>query len=153
MVLAVLLAAATTIASTAPARGAMRPPTATGTVTCGSPGVAVITWTITHYPEVPGPITITSAGMFGAVGGPVSFAPATVQPGGQTTARVEVDGSIVGEVGLRATMIEFSELTIGAGTMLRGNCAPPPPAPPPPPPPLPAVVPAVVDGVHPTYVG
>ncbi len=158
MLLIVPLAIAVLATWTDDARAAIRTPTASGTVACGAPGTAKITWSILNYPEAPVPVVIGSAEMSGAVSGPVDIQPSSIPPSSTGTATVAVDGSAAGAVLLHASMTSPFEFAIVGQVTLDGSCAPAVTQPPPPPtdPPVAsvaesAVVPAT--GVQPTYVG
>lgn len=151
---------ATTLLWAGPASAAIRTPTGQGSVRCGAPGQAVITWTVTNYPEAPVAVAVT-ANMSGALTGPVSLVPNPIPPGADAFAEVFVDGTVSGTVTLQVTMTQPFEFSFGVQIALAGNCAPPPPPPPPPPPATDApqvaaqqqVAAAAVDGALPTYVG
>ena len=160
LLLVIPLAVAVLVTWPDDAHAAIRTPTASGTVSCGAPGTANITWSVVNYPEAPVPIVISSAEMSGAVSGPVSIQPSSIPPGSTGSATVAVDGSAAGVAVLHASMTAPFEFAIVGQVTLDGSCAPvvtpPPPPPPPTDPPPTAVADAAIaapSGVQPTYVG
>ena len=159
MLLVLPLAVAVLVTWADTAHAAIRTPTATGTVACGAPGTANITWSILNYPEAPVPVIISSAEMSGAVSGPVDIQPSSIPPDSTGTATVAMDGSAVGAVLLHASMTSPFEFAIVGQVTLDGSCVPivtePPPPPPTDPPPTSVADAAITSaaGVGPTYVG